>query len=276
MESVGLAVILRRGFVGALLIVGLAINLYGIATVLPHLRLEGAGDWLHLAGVDPSDPYATPAYRWAPPVIVVWDTVIERMGFVVWALLHVAAVALLRRPILIGLALVSWPFWADVVNGNTVTFAVVATALALEGRATTPFFFMAVFIPRPVMLPALLWILWKQPATRTTFLTVVGIMVMLSLGHLDGWIHRLISTAPREVLEPFNIGPSQWFGLQWMLVGIPVGAWLLWRGWVGLAGLAWSPYWLSYYLLMPIVDWRRWIPGSPTMTEARERTPQRI
>jgi hypothetical protein len=47
----------------------------------------------------------------------------------------------------------------------------------------------------------------------------------------------------------YNLGPSRWLGYWWLLAGVPLGAWLYWRGKVGWAGLAISPYVWSYYLL---------------------------
>lgn len=240
--------------VGSAIVLCVIVNAVGLATTLPHLSPTGAGDWLHLASVDVSNPYATPAYRWAPAAIVIWNAIIEPMGFVAWGALHVAAVFLLRSPILIAVTLVSWPFWSDLVNGNALTFVLVATACAMRGGTTLPFFFLALLMPRPLMLPALLWILWKRPDRRTEFLLAFAIVVYASMPLLAEWFARLWSSAPSEIQQQFNIGPSRVIGLNWMFIGLPVGAWLLARGRVGLAGLAWSPYWLSYYLMMPIAD----------------------
>jgi hypothetical protein len=43
-------------------------------------------------------------------------------------------------------------------------------------------------------------------------------------------------------------------GQWWLVVGIPLAAWLTVRGRVGWAALAASPDWLPYYLLMPILE----------------------
>jgi hypothetical protein len=48
----------------------------------------------------------------------------------------------------------------------------------------------------------------------------------------------------------FNWGPSRFIGLWWMAIGIPLAAWLTWKGRIGFAAMAISPYWLGYYLLV--------------------------
>lgn len=55
------------------------------------------------------------------------------IGPLAWAAVHVAAVFLVRRWLLIALILVAWPFWRDTLNGNVRTFVVVAGILALHG-----------------------------------------------------------------------------------------------------------------------------------------------
>ena len=78
--------------------------------------------------------------RITPAIGFVWSPVAAwlmagaaLLGYWAWAALHVASVLLLRRPLLIGLALVSYGFWFDVAQGNTVTFVFVTGALALRG-----------------------------------------------------------------------------------------------------------------------------------------------
>ena len=39
-----------------------------------------------------------------------------------------------------------------------------------------------------------------------------------------------------------------------MVIGLPLAAWLTWKGRLGLASLAASPYWLPYYLLMLLLE----------------------
>jgi len=51
-------------------------------------------------------------------------------------------------------------------------------------------------------------------------------------------------------------GPPAWLGSAWLLIGVPLGAWLTWRGRVGWAGLAISPYWLMPYYLMLLLELR--------------------
>jgi len=47
-------------------------------------------------------------------------------------------------------------------------------------------------------------------------------------------------------------------GSLWVPIGLVLAAWLTWRGRLGFASLAASPYWLPYYLFMPFLELRRW------------------
>ena len=76
---------------------------------------------------------------------------------------------------------------------------------------------------------------------------------MLVVGWGPEWVARA-ADSPADIGSDFNIGPSRLVGAWWLVVGIPLAAWLTWRGRVGLAGLALSLYVLPYYLLMLILD----------------------
>lgn len=80
-------------------------------------------------------------------------------------------------------------------------------------------------VPRPLMIPVAAWLLWTRPVA-----------------------------AGGDVAIPSNVGPSRFIGIPWLLVGVPLAAWLTLRGRLGVAALAASRYWLPYYLLFPIVE----------------------
>jgi hypothetical protein len=240
-----------------LAVVGL--NLWGLATTLPHLADGGqVGDWIRMASVDPAAPYANDFYRWAPPALWIWDNVVQRIGF--WPMfgLHFAAIALLRPKWAILVVVVSWPFWSDAINGSTLTFVAVSASLAVVGNrpATVLYIVLCALMPRPLMLPVLAWILWHRPETRI-WLMAIGVVVFawsgLS-GHLVEWVMRLVSTTGSEMDIAYNFGPSAWIGAIWIPIGLLLAAWLTWRGRLGFASVVASPYWFGYYLLMLIIE----------------------
>ncbi len=94
-----------------------------------------------------------PPFRYSPLLAYAF-TLIGPLGYLPWAVAHIAVLALLPRRVAL-IALASFPFWADVYHGNTLTFVFVAAYLALSGSrwATWAFLAMAVLMPRPLMLP---------------------------------------------------------------------------------------------------------------------------
>ncbi len=68
---------------------------------------------------------------------------------------------------------------------------------------------------------------------------------VLISGYAAAWMDAML----RYNQPPFNIGPSFFVGLWWLILGIPLGIWLTLKGRVGWAGLAVTPYWLAQYLL---------------------------
>jgi uncharacterized membrane protein len=179
------------------------------------------------------------------------------MAPAVWRGLHVvAALALPTWPMRL-LLLASWPFAFDLQLGNVMTFVLLAAAWALRGNRIGALVFLAFLLlfPRPLMLPIAAWLLWRQPWLRLPFLAmfVVHAALVLASGLGDAWIGRLLSSTD-QIGSAFNIGPSTVIGLWWLLLGIPLGAWLFWRGRAGLAGLAISPYLLPYYLMVALLD----------------------
>ena len=198
-------------------------------------------------------PYA---FRWSP--VAAWLLgFITLMPLWAWQALHVAALPLLRSWWLVAACLVTYPFWFDIQTGNIMIFVTVAGFWALRGSplATALFLGLTVLVPRPLMLPLAIWILWSRPAWRLPFgLFLIGhAAVVAAAGHLGPWIGSLFTVAP-ELTSDFNYGPSLFIGVVWVPIGALLAAWLIWRRRLGLASLAISPYWLPYYFLMLILE----------------------
>ncbi len=227
--------------------------------------------------VDP--PYA---FRWSP--VAAW-----LLGFVtlmplwLWQVLHLAVLPLLRSWLLVAAVLVSYPFWFDVQTGNLMTFVAVLGVLALRGGrvATATFLVLTVLIPRPLMLPLAVWLLWQRPATRLPFAAffVAHAAVVVALGYGAEWLAALTSVQA-ELGNAYNFGPSRFIGALWIPIGLALAAWLTWRGRLGLASVAISPYWLPYYFLMLLLEFappktcvrRKSSPG----TTAKARNPANL
>lgn len=213
---------------------------------------------------------STSAYGWRySPVLAYAFSVFGLMGPFAWRLLHVAAALALPGWKLIVVTLVSWPFWFDVETGNTMVFVLLAGAWALRGNTAGIFGFLALalLIPRPLMLPLVAWILWKYPQWRWRFAAmflVHGLAVMMS-GWGPEWIAELL-WSPGIHASPSNVGPSRFVGLSWMILGLPLAAFLTWKGRIGLASLSISPYLLPYYLIMGLLEL------VPIRISARRRT----
>jgi hypothetical protein len=201
------------------------------------------------------------AFRYSPLLAyLLWA--IAPVGALAWRALHVVAVGALalhdRRLAL--LTLISWPFWFDVEAGNLMTFVLVISAFALAGRrwAIAVYLVAAILIPRPLMLPIAVWLLWHHREWRWPFVGAFlahAILVALS-GWGAAWVASLIGSSA-EMASVLNFGPSRLFGWLWVPIGLAAAAILTWRGRLGWAALAASPYWLPYYFLMPLLELTR-------------------
>jgi hypothetical protein len=198
------------------------------------------------------------AFRWHPLMALAFGP-LSLIGVVGWRLLHVVAALAMPTWLLRLLVLVSWPFWWDVETGNIIVFILLAAVWALRGSrlATVVFLLLTVLVPRPLMLPVAAWLLWKRPEWRLPFavMLVVAVTSAFATGYGPDWIGRLLSSSG-EMIAPWNLGPSRLIGFWWLLIGLPLAAWLTWRGRLGLASLAASPYLLPFYLLMPLLELR--------------------
>ena len=146
-----------------------------------------------------------------------------------------------------------------------MTFAVVLAVVALGGGrasrlASLAYVALVLLVPRPLMVPVAIWLLWKRPELRLPALgvfTVHAVLVLIA-GYGDQWLQRLATSSDEIALH--NAGPSAIIGVWWIPIGLVLGAYLLWRGRVGLASLAVSPYLILYYWIygllefVPVVD----------------------
>lgn len=192
----------------------------------------------------PYSPIAAPMMM-SLTALGIWGSVI----------LHLAALFLLRSAGLVALTLVTWGFWADALGGNVMVYAFVAGVLALRGHrmAKIAYVIMLVLVPRPVMVPLALWLLWKDSQLRVpaALIFLSHALAVLITGYAGAWIATMFAYG---LAPPTNLGPVAFVGVSWFVVGIPLGVWLTWRGWTGLAGLAVSPYILPIYLLSILWD----------------------
>jgi hypothetical protein len=202
-------------------------------------------------------PFLEPLYRWSP--IAAWLTVpLLLLPYGVWVALHVAALAAIRNPWVTLVALISWPFWADAGVGNVVTFAVVAALAALRGSRVGTWIYLLMFllIPRPLMIPVVIWLLFKRPGLRLPFAAAAAVSLLAALltGYGVEWLGVLAHAGPVEIVNPYQIGPSRVIGTLWVPLGLALAAVLTLKGRLGLAGLAASPYWLPYYLMYGLLE----------------------
>ncbi|HUG95382.1 MAG TPA: hypothetical protein VMK30_04500 [Pleomorphomonadaceae bacterium] len=217
------------------------------------------------------NPYA---YRWSP--VAAWILgFLTLMPVWAWQILHVAVLPLLRSWSLVGACLVSYPLWFDIQTGNIMIFVAVTAVWAARGNgpATGLFLALTVLVPRPLMLPLAVWLLWQQPAWRVPFaLILVGhALVVAASGYGTEWIAALLTVGP-ELTSDFNFGPSALIGAAWIPIGAGLAAWLTWRGRLGLASLSISPYWLPYYFLMLLLEFRTTGVPSATRTGTSSRS----
>jgi hypothetical protein len=202
----------------------------------------------------------TSTFVWSPVAAYVLKA-IAPLGLYLWRALLVVSALALPTWRLRGLVLVSWMFWTDFTTGNLLTIIFLAAVWALRGStvATFAFFVLVVLIPRPLLLPLALWILWKRPEWRVPFAAIFVIHVLLVIwtGLGPQWISTLIAIGPELQANAFNLGPTRLLGWWWMLIGIPLGAWLFWKGRLGWAGLAISNYVWIYYLYFALPEVNR-------------------
>lgn len=195
-------------------------------------------------------------FVWSPLMAPVMASV-ATIGYWPWAMLIVGSVFLLRSPLLILLVFSSWGFWADLSGANTFTLVFVAGALALRGSrwAVIASWVLILLMPRPVQVPLVVWLVWQH---RDLWRWFVGIFIahalaVLATGLAFEWIGAMLTYGQAP---GFDIGPTRWLGLGWLIAGIPLAAFLAWKGRLGWAGLAMTPYLLPQYLLVALWEMR--------------------
>ena len=215
-------------------------------------------DWRLLSdAVRMANPYDHPNGFPYSPLTILPLQLLTGLGHPAWVALHIPALAPLGR--LAPLALLSYPFAFDLATGNVMTFVGVAAYIAFRGNRWGEIGYLGLFLlmPRPLMAPLVLWLLWKRPRTRVPFavLAVVSGVLVLASGFAFEWIGRLLTYSQILVLDnAVNLSPSQWLGWAWWPIGLALSGVLLWKGRVGLASLAASPYLFPQYLWMLVLE----------------------
>jgi hypothetical protein len=197
-------------------------------------------------------------FVWSPIIPLLIAPLIP-LGFTAWAGLHVAALAFLKPRWLIAVTLVSFAFWSDVAFGNTLVFVFVAGTLALRGsrNGAWAYILLCALMPRPLQLPLFVYLMWKRADLRLPAAVIFAAhsAVVLATGYGPEWLAALVLLSGGAAYESVtNWGPTHLIGSAWLLVGIPLAAWLTWRGRVGYAALAITPYLLVQYPLLALWD----------------------
>ena len=187
--------------------------------------------------------YGFPAISWIGPDL--------------WRIAHLgAALALPTWPTRV-ITLVSWPFWSDVQNGNLFVFVLLAAVWGLRGSRLAALTYLGMFLlmPRPLMVPVAVWLLYARPDIRWMFgaMTALSLVGVMASGYLGLWVTRLMES-PDISTSTANFALTRFIGQWWLLIGLPLGVWLTWRARLGWASLAVSPYLLSQYFLMGILE----------------------
>jgi hypothetical protein len=245
---------------------GVAANLAVVAVIwLLMARGWNEQDWNIFAeagrrawsGVPLYDWTRTYEYRYSPLLAYLFG-LIEPIGIVGWRIMSLASLLLLPRRLAL-VALISIPLWLDLYAGNTMTIVLVLAILALAGKpwAIGGFLITALLIPRPLMLPVMAWLLWKHPEWRWRFvgLAAAQALLVLMLGSGDDWLRSFL-VGRSDLSGVFDFGPSRIIGWVWIPIGLVLAAWATWKGRLGYASLAASPYWLPYYPLMLLLELR--------------------
>ena len=218
--------------------------------------LTEAGHWIS----EGRNPYsADNSFRWSP--LVAWLFVlIEPIGRWGWVGVGFALLLLLRDWRWIGAFLCAFPYWLDMETGLSFAYVPVLMLLAMRGSfaAGVVIFAVAALVPRPVMAPLTVWLLWQRPEIRLPGALVAGVLIVGALftGWTDEWINELLDIG-RSGLGTASLvtvlGPL-WLFMLWL------SAWLTYRGHLGLAALAISPYFTWAYPMMLLLEIPRPIP----------------
>jgi len=270
LPRVALRPVLVRRFVMLVALAALgAANLLGLARLAAEVGAVGVPravdqvgfDWVtfseagSLATIG-ANPYVASEFRWSPAAawLLYWITLVP---WPVWQLAHVAAALVMPSWRLRALTLLAYPFWYDVMVGNVMVFVALLAVWTCRGSrwATAGFLVIAVLAPRPLMIPIVAWVLWRQPEWRLPAgLMAAGALVgSLLVGHVGAWIVRLAESRS-QLEEVVNLAPSVALGAAWIPIGIALAAMLVWRRRAGWAAVVIQPYLIPNYLLMLAVE----------------------
>ena len=189
-------------------------------------------------------------------------------GIYVWWALHFVCVALIPSwPWRIAI-LLSAGFWMDTWEGNVTAFFMLAGYWAVRGNRLGgwAFLVLSLLIPKPQFLAGMIWLIWREPAYRRPyFLVVVPVYaaLVLATGYGFEWLAALPGSS-HDIGGPFNFLPSRLIGPWWLLLGLPLGAWLIRTDRPGWAGIAMSLYAGPPQMLLLVMErdwaWLRVVP----------------
>jgi hypothetical protein len=200
--------------------------------------------------------HSDPAYTWVWSPLAAWlmAVVFLPLGPLAMAAMHFAVLLLIRDYRVILIVATSYPFWMDTLMANTFTFSAVAGYIAWRGNrwAALAYLALLVLMPRPVQLPLAALLVYRDRSLWLPFAGMLGIAVVTSVGPGYGldWARALIGVGVEYPSQEFNFSPSRLIGLPWLIVGIPLAAWLTLRRHPGWAGLAVTPYLVPQYFLL--------------------------
>jgi hypothetical protein len=240
-----------------------AINLIAVAGLISAALHQAVPlDWLQfkmaaeriVAGMSPYAVSPPWTFRWSP--VAAWLLLpLTAAGPIPWMLAQFASLLALPRRVAL-IALLTVPFWADIFAGNIVTFAFVLAVLAVRGSqlASLAYLALVLLVPRPLMVPVAVWLLWQRPALRWPTLGIFSVHAVLVLisGYAGEWLGRLVTSG--DEIAAHNAGPSALIGVWWIPIGLALAVYLTWRGRLGLASLAASPYLILYYWLFGLLE----------------------
>jgi hypothetical protein len=250
--------LLGRAAIYAAIILAVVGNVIGLVTiVIDHARPFDWDNYFEAARRFPLgtlyDWHYPYSYHYAPQLAPILG-VLTGVGITVWRVAHFVALALLPSRRLAVLLILSYPLWFDVTTGNLMVFVLLAAAWAYRGNgpATGIYLALCVLVPRPIMLPLLAWLLWQRKAWRWPFVAIAVVVVLTAVptGYLPDWIGSFGASGAKDIANDFNLSPSRLIGPAWLVVGVPLAAWLALRGRLGWASMAVSPYLLPYYVQM--------------------------
>lgn len=201
--------------------------------------------------------WSTPGYIYPYSPVFAWLMVpFAWLGLWIWQALHFVAVAFIPSWPLRLLVLLSAAFWMDAWEGNVGVFFMLAGYWAIRDSRVGSWSFMALclMIPKPIYLPALVWLLWRKPQNRWPFIAlfVVHAVAVLATGYAFEWLAALPGSS-HDIEGPFNIMPSRLIGWWWWPIGLVLSAWLVYRdhpGWAGLTAALYGGHHLPLMLVM--------------------------